>query len=51
LIDRGLPEGVEPEYRSPAIEIDETLLTHINYAGAVTRAERQCWAVGAWDRA
>jgi hypothetical protein len=51
LIDRGLPEGVEEQYNTPAVEIDETLLTHIPYPGARTQTEKQCWAVGVFDRA
>ncbi len=50
LVDADLPEGVEPKYNSPAVEIDETVLTHIAYPGARTTTEKQCWAVGVYDR-
>lgn len=50
LVARGLPAGVEPEYNTPAVEVDESLLTHIHYPGAVNQVQRQCWALGVWDR-
>ncbi len=51
LVAQGLPPGVLREHNSPAVEIDESLLTHINYPGATTTTEKQCWEVGIYDRA
>eukprot|EP00825_Cyclidium_porcatum_P047914 TRINITY_DN7887_c0_g1_i1.p1 TRINITY_DN7887_c0_g1~~TRINITY_DN7887_c0_g1_i1.p1 ORF type:complete len:207 (-),score=20.40 TRINITY_DN7887_c0_g1_i1:42-662(-) len=35
-------------YNSPAVEIDESLLTHLRVDGTIH--ERQCWTVGNYDR-
>ncbi len=49
LVERGLPHGVPHVHNSPAVEIDESILIHVQEP--VTMAERQCWAVGVYDRA
>ena len=40
-IERGLPQGYNEIENSPSVEVDETLLTHIN--------GQQIWAVGGVD--
>ncbi len=34
-----MAEDVEEDYNSPAIEIDENLLTHLPYPDAITQTE------------
>jgi hypothetical protein len=46
LVPCGLPEGVETEYNMPAIELDETLLTHLPYLGTQNTNQKTVLCIG-----
>jgi len=49
-IAMGIPAGYNIAELSPSVEADEWLCTHIDYPGAITLHEKQCWVLGLYDQ-